>query len=138
MRNSRKDWIILFCFTFLVFLLTSCNSKKMYAYYEDTNNYISVSGTISHIQWSEELTGLYLGFTDMSVSLPDNCFKVVGDNFLILQTKKNAELIKIGTPVTFITAPKIFGDGYVAPIVSIELNNTMILEFDEGVENLLS
>ena len=58
--------------------LISCGQKKTLAYYADTDNYITVTGTVSYAKLSEDASSLYLAFDDMSLQLSDNCFKVVG------------------------------------------------------------
>ncbi len=74
----------------------------------------------------------------MNQQFTDNCFKTVGDNLLISQQNGIDEKIKLGDEVTFISAPRYFGDGYVMPIVAVSIGGECILEFNEGVVNLLS
>ena len=39
--------------------------------------------------------------------------------------------------VSFMTAPRYFGDGYIMPIVEISVDGEELLSFEEGYENLL-
>lgn len=106
-------------------------------YYSVPENYISVNGTVSHFVYDEALDAYYLAFDDMSVVLSDHNFKIVGENASIVQTGGIQEKINIGDSVSFVTAPKYWGDGYVMPIVEISVNGETLLEFDTGVSNLL-
>ena len=124
------------CLT-VILLCCSCNSLEKIKYYSQKENYISVNGTVSHIKYNEDSTALYIGFSELSPALDDTSFKIVGYNLEIVRTNKVDDKLKIGEQVTFITAPKYFGDGYVMPIVAISINGESLLEFEEGYENLL-
>lgn len=118
-------------------LSTSCTANKMQDYYSQETNYISATGIVTHISYNEEKTALYFGFSDLSPQFDDNSFKIVGDNLPIVQEKGIDKKIKIGDEVSFITAPRYFGDGYVIPIVEISVNEEKLLDFEEGFANLL-
>lgn len=121
----------------IVVLSTSCTAAKMRDYYSQKNNYIRAAGIVTHISYNEDGTVLYLGFSDLTPQFDDNSFKIVGDSLQAAKEKGIDEKIKIGCPVEFITAPRYFGDGYVMPIVGISVNEEELLEFEEGVDNLL-
>ena len=118
--------------------LVSCDTKEMIEYYAEKSNYVSITGTVSYVKLSEDSSALYLAFDDMSRQLSDNCFKVIGDNLIILQDSLGDETIQPGDQLEFITAPRYFGDGYVMPIVSIQKDGTELLSFEDGVNNLLA
>ena len=120
----------------LVFLY-SCDSPRKIKYYSQKENYISVTGTVSTITYNQDSTALYIDLCELSPVLDDTCFKIVGKNLEIVQTNKIDDKLKIGEQITFITAPKYFGDGYVMPIVAISINGENLLNFEEGYENLL-
>ena len=67
---------------------------------------------------------------DMWSFSKSNTFMKVTENGI--ETKLN-----IGDKVTFVAAPKVFGDGYVLPIVSMTIDEEELLGFDEGYLNLL-
>lgn len=125
----------------LVFLiaagLSACRSSTMETYYEQRENYISVSGTVSHISFDEESCALYIEFSDLVPSLDDTRFKVVGEHVGLLREKAGDPAIKIGDRAEFVTAPKYFGDGYVMPIVALTVEGSVLLEFEEGLDNFL-
>lgn len=92
---------------------------------------------VTHISYNEDNSVLYLGFSDLNPQFDDNSFKIVGDNLPIVQHNGIDEKIEIGDQVSFITAAKYFGDGYVMPIVEISINGEELLSFEEGFANLL-
>ena len=116
---------------------TSCYSQEKFDYYAEKDNYISVSGTVSHIAYDENGEFLSLGISDISYQLDDNAFKIVGDNLRIALANDFEDKVLIGTKIDFITAPKYFGDGYIMPIVAISVNGESILDYEEGYLNLL-
>lgn len=123
---------------FVLLLLFSCSSTQKINYYSKTENYIKVTGTISSIEYNEDRTTLYLEFSELKPILNDTCFKIVGGNLQVVQNNGIDDKIQIGDKITFVTAPKYFGDGYVMPIVSISTaDDEWLLEFEEGYKNLL-
>lgn len=121
----------------LLLLLCSCNSPEKIEYYSQKENYINVTGTVSYIKYNEDTTVLYIGFSELSPTLDDTCFKIVGDNLKIVKTNKIDDKLKVDKQITFITAPRYFGDGYVMPIVAISISGENLLEFEEGYNNFL-
>ena len=118
-------------------LLCSCNSSGTIEYYSQKENYISVTGTVSSIKYNEEATALYIDFSELSSVLDDTCFKIVGEHLEIVKANRIDDKLKIGEQITFVTAPKYFGDGYVMPIVAISISGENMLDFEEGYKNLL-
>lgn len=114
--------------------LCSCNSSEKIKYYSKKENYISVKGTVSNIEYNEDSTALYVDFSELSLVLDDTCFKIVGENLNVVKSNYIDDKLKIGEQITFITAPKYFGDGYVMPIVDISINGENLLEFEEGMK----
>ena len=118
-------------------LFCSCDSSEKIEYYSQKENYLSVTGVVSSINYNEEANALYIGFSKMSSVLDDTCFKIVGKNLEVVKSNGIDDKLKIGEQITFITAPKYFGDGYVMPIVAISINEENLLDFEEGYKNLL-
>jgi hypothetical protein len=116
-------------------MLTACASYLKY--YSNQENYINATGIVSHIKYGEDNKSLYLGFSELSPVLDDTNFKIVGKNLLIVQEKGIDQKISLGDKVEFITAPKYFGDGYIMPIVALSVNGEVLLEFEEGYNNLI-
>ena len=138
MKCLKTYLVTILLVTLIILLFAACGSKKLYNYYSDKDNYISLTGTVSYINYSEDNDALYLEFDDMSIQLSDNYFKVVGNNLNILHENLNGGKIQIGDSIIFMTAPRYFGDGYVMPIVSATRDDTVLLSFEQGIENLLS
>lgn len=137
---KNKVWRILFvlsCLIVLSGLLTSCLSIRYRIYYPVKDNYIEVSGVVIYMEYSDDHTVLYIAFSDMDRKLDDRSFEIVGENLRIVEKNGIDDKIKIGDRVTFVTAPKYFGDGYVMPIVAISANGESLLDFDEGFKNFM-
>ena len=130
---------------FLLLSLPSCVRREMKDYYSDRDNYITVTGTVSHMKYNDWGDILYLGFSDTEFQTPQtdlknfesNTFKIVGENLDVVQQHGVDDKIEIGDKVTFVVAPSIFYDAYAIPIVSISTDDECLLGFDEGVSNLL-
>ena len=126
------------CVCVVLLLCCSCYSSEEYLYYSQKENYIEVEGTVSYIKYNEDSTALYIGFSKLSTALDDSCFKIVGDNLKIVKDNNIDDKLTEGEQISFVTAPKYFGDGYVMPIVSLTINGEILLEFDEGYTNFLN
>lgn len=136
-KSSSRKLIVIIAACILLVSLCSCSSAKQSKYYSQRENYISVTGTVSHIKYNEDRTALYVAFSEMSPVLDDKNFKIVGENLKIAKANKIDDKLKVGEEITFITAPRYFGDGYVMPIVAISINGEVLLDFEVGYENLL-
>lgn len=140
MRNEillKRITVAIIILCFLLFF-SSCTERKMKDYYSQKSNYIIATGTVTHISYNEDRSVLYFGFSNLNPQFDDNSFKIVGDNLLIVQQNGIDDKIKIGDKVSFITAGKYFGDGYVMPIVTLSVNEEELLNFEDGFNNLLN
>ena len=131
--GSAKILIIILLATFVLSYCFSKSSK--YNYYSQTDNYVETSGVVSYIRYDNENSTLYISFTDLSYKFDDDTFKIVGDNYRLI-TEQNISL-SIGDCVSFISAPRYYGDAYVMPIVSLSIDNEIILPFEDGYTNFL-
>lgn len=127
--------LLLVCST----LLCSCSisNRTLLKYYSVRSNYVTVNGVVDYMQDAPELDGLYLGFSELFPTMDDSCFKLVGTNREIVLKEDILQKVQLGTKVSFMTAPRYFGDGYVMPIVAISVDGEELLSFEEGYENLL-
>lgn len=132
MKRIFTNVSILMC---IALLLVPCASYS--TYYSEKSNYVTASGVIDYLKYNDDRSALYIGFSDLDYKFDDTCFKIVGENLSIVQENGIDEKISVEDKVSFMTAPKYFGDGYVMPIVSISVNEEELLEFDQGVNNLL-
>lgn len=130
--------MIITALCFMLAFLCSCQTVGKFDYYSQKENYISATGTILSIRDNEDSKALYIELSNLTPRLEDTCFKIVGESRKIVQAKNIDSKLKAGEQITFITAPKYFGDGYVMPIVALSVNGEILLEFEEGYENLLS
>ena len=120
----------------LAFLLPSCNlTAEEREYYANKENYVTAAGTLTFMNYNEEKTALYLGFSDLTPRFSDDCFQIVGENFLTAEKNRISQKIQIGTRIEFVSATRYFGDGYVMPIVAVSVDGEVLLSFDEGFDN---
>lgn len=137
MAKCKRIFPIIITLFYLI-SLASCTSwtAREEEYYRDRNNYISVTGVVDHIVYDED--SVYLAFSELTQTLDDNCFKIMGANYSIVKKNGIEDKLKLGNMVTFTTAPRYFGDGYIMPIVELSIGGEVLLEFDEGYENLMN
>ena len=115
--------------------LLSCHSSKMRSYYADESNYITATGVVTHIKYSDETDALYLAFDQLDYPFSDNTFKIVGKNLKIVQENGIKAVLQMSDSVTFMAAPKYWGDGYVIPIVALIVDGDTLLNFEDGFDN---
>lgn len=129
MKNTLKKLLIpigilmaiSFLFTFILLFLQTGNQSD---YYSDKTNYEKINVEVEGIRFNENRTIIYFNQT--------YCF--VGDNVSVVLNNNIEELIN-GDVVSIYVALGYFKDGYDFPIVGLEKNDTIYLNFDLGVEN---
>lgn len=110
---------------------------REYKYYSDEENFIEVTSEIDHIVWDYSEEELYLGFSNIPEIFSDETFDITGDSFGIIIDNDAEQYLKIGVEVTFVTAPRYFGDGYVMPIVALKAGDYELLEYEDGYVALM-
>ena len=123
----------------LLFLFTITGCKSQYLeYYGDENNYITATGCVTFTNYSDDdFHMLVIACTDLKPTFDDNCFKITGKNYDIILKNGIKDILRFGDEVTFMVAPKYFGDGYIYPVVALWINNECLLPYEEGYQNLL-
>lgn len=131
-------WIIIIGIIFIIFHGIELGWKiREYRYYSDEENFIEVTSEINHIVWDHSEEELYLGFSDIPEIFSDETFDITGDSFGILIDKDAEQYLKMGVEVTFVTAPRYFGDGYVMPIVALKAEDYELLDYEDGYAALM-
>lgn len=135
-NNIRQVGILGLLFACVLQWFISCDSNKKIEYYADESNYISTSGTVGHVQYSDDMTELYIGLTEVPAGFHDINFRIIGKNLSIVQSHEIDKKMTNGAEISFIAAPLYFGDGYVVPLVSLAVGGEVLLSFDDGFTNL--
>ena len=113
-------------------------------YYSNEANFVSVTAVCVEISTNEHIPDCYfITVKDMEYHRTEECkfisgtFKIEKASSIILKESNIEDKLTEGTNFTFISAPKYFGDGYLCPIVSIEIDGEVLLNFDTGYKNLM-
>ena len=113
-------------------------------YYSDKNNFVSVEATCVELIILERYPDIYIiEVENMIYEKTENCqfigvmFEINEANSSILREANIEEKLKNGSTFSFISAPEYFGDGYKCPIVAIEIDGEILLDFNTGYENLM-
>lgn len=134
-KNMRKTWLILMILI-LMFSLTGCYHSREKKYYSDTSNYITEEAIVKNIIFDKENNIIYFWLSEIDEAYQDSTFKIEGQSVNIVLNNNIFEKIKVGSEITYTSAPRYFGDGYCMPIVAIYIAGEELLNFDEGFENL--
>ncbi len=133
----KKIIICVSILAFVFFGIRFWDSSRFITYYSDKENYIIVTGTVSHIKYNDDSSELFIGFSDMSPDFDDSSFKFIGENLKIVRNNGIDDKLETGKRISVVSAPRYFGDGYVYPIVSITVDGECLLDFEDGYQNLL-
>lgn len=117
-------------------IFTSCYTQREYQYYSDRNNFITVTAELIYFNNVEDESSVYLSFSGLPEVFSDNCFKIIEENWKIIEDT-NTFAFSIGDKITFTTAPKYFGDGYIMPIVAVSIDGNTLLDFEQGYSNFM-
>ena len=137
LRNTIK--IIMIPIVLVVaFFLQSCvvSQVQRTQYLSDPSNYISISGVMAKISYSDDKSQLFISLNDINHKLDGDCFVLDGSNLIIVQNNGIDSLLQVGDEIELITAPKYFWDGYVYPIAALESNGIVFLDFATGFNNI--
>ncbi len=109
-------------------------------YYSDPNRFIELTAVCNGISIGETC---YLFVDDMHYDDPygrvfNNGFRIGGKNSDIVRAAGIEEKLIPGTTVTFISSPDCYSNGYQYPIVALEVDGEILLDFDTGYSNLMN
>ncbi len=116
-----------------------CKEKN---YYSDQSNFITITGTIYSVEKSSADTYWRIEFQD-AVGIDDGKnysgdYRLTGENLEIALANGLEKNVRAGKTVEFVTAPRVFGDGWKPPIVSITIDGICFLTFEDGYKNLMA
>lgn len=113
------------------------NHASLLNYYKDTENYVTVTDAVNHIQYNEDQSKLYLAFAEIPDGFSERDFYLVGECLQIARREGIDEALDLGDDITLICAPGYFWDGYTVPVAAIQIDGKWFLEFEEGHAALL-
>ena len=113
----------------------SCTAKRlrksMTEYYSNNENYSQLEGKIISVG-AEKL------LIDVISSNGEFSFREGINSDYFMLTNIDSFDLKCGEVITFTSAPKQFYDGHHFPIVAIEKDGVVLLDFETGKANLLN
>ena len=126
-------------FAFLVMLLSitllyGCSlsnqklAEKMIEKYSDNQNYVTLSGEV--IEYNEKNIIIECEELKTYITYEDE----VCDYYIYSKETLN---INVGDIIDFVTVPFHFYNGHKLPIVELKINNNVLLNFDDGKDNLI-
>ena len=113
-------------------------------YYSDKNNFVSVTAVCVEIDTYSHYPDRYYLIVENMVyekkgdcKFIDNMFNINEANSDILKEANVEEKLAPGKSFTCMSAPEYFGDGYKCPIVYLEVDGEVLLDFETGYKNLM-
>lgn len=122
---------------FLIITLLILDNKRMWDYYKTEDAFISSQGVVTYINHDEQEGQIYLSLSGIAPCFDDNCFKIVGLNYKIVMENGLLDQLRIGDTVEFVGSPRVFGDGYVLPLIAISAHDTHFLIQEQGYPNFM-
>lgn len=78
----------------------------------DGEEYVTVSASVDHISHNTSRGYVCIGIPEPPEHFSDTSFEVSGDSYQTILENGFEEKVVIGKEITFISAPRYFGDGY--------------------------
>lgn len=134
-----KKILLLFLLSNL-FFTTSCSfntplRNKMLDYYTKNENYEELQGIIISTNYIVATDELVL---DVSIVTENHNFQVNAESgyvkFVIVKYGKENHNLAVNDEIFFTSAPMYFYNGHYLPIIYLEKDNEVLLEFKEGKE----
>jgi len=131
------------CFTLLcalfavIALLSGCkyHEKK---YYANFDHFITEEAVVENIIYNEEDHYIALWLDELDAAYQDNSFIIRSHNTDVVLENDLLDTLQIGDTITFTSAPQIFGDGYMMPIVGLSIEGKELLNINTGYQNLMN
>ena len=117
--------------------LSGCYRSREKEYYLDKSNYVTCEAVVKNTVYKEENQAIYLWLTPAIDVYSDTTFSIKEKNLEIFIANGGLELLTNGKTITFTSAPRYFGDGYIMPIVAISCDDVILLDFEIGYNNLM-
>ena len=124
-----------FIFTLFINMLFACSTKEEIKYLENKDSYLSSSGVITYVAYSD--TSIYFVLDEIEQDFEFDHFLILQSNKDIIMKNMDNKLLEVGETIYFTGSKKCLYDGCELHIVALEWNDTEILEFEEGYENLI-
>ena len=150
MKNLKSIIVALLC-VLMCLSSTACAiwdlayKKQEKEYYSDKSNFVSVTAVCLELNTNERFPGRYFINVDSTFYTTANgskfssqSFEIGVANATVLKEAGIEEKLTPGVVFTFISAPEYFGDGYDCPIVGLEINGEVLLDFETGYKNLMA
>lgn len=142
MKRALLNKVLVIVLSMMVIILTGCSYKsRMLQYYSENSNYEELVGIILNFEEIRGVDDLFIEIEFENENIHDHYLyhplMVISKNKEILRKNGFFENVLIGEKIKIVTASGYFYDGYRIPIVAIERDNVVYLDFQTGRENLL-
>ena len=134
----RHNCVTLLCVLVVVIsMLSGCKYHEK-EYYANFDHFITEEAVVEKINYNEEDKYIVLILGEIDETYQDNNFIIRSDNADIVLENGLLYTLQIGDVITFTSAPQIFGDGYMMPIVSLSVEGKELLNINIGYQNLMN
>ena len=86
-------------------------------YYADINNFITVEAVVDNVIYNEEEAYIVLWLSEIDEAYQCSDFIIEGSNVNLVLQNGILDKIEIGDVITYISAPRIFGNEDFMPII---------------------
>ena len=142
MKRVLLNKALVILLSMIVIILSGCSYKsRMLQYYSEISNYEELEGIILNFEEIKGEDDLFIEIEFENEKIHDHYLyhplRVMSKNKEVLKKNGFFENVSIGDKIKIVTASRYFYDGYRIPIVAIECDNIVYLDFQTGRENLL-
>lgn len=154
MKKALSCILILSMILGLCSLLFGCGSYfpdvqtfKEIQHYKDKNNFVTITATCINAQcYSKPSKTHYyaIDFENPEYEMTEDCifqnvtFRVDEDSYKILEQHDITNKLTPGKTFTCISAPIYLSNSYDCPLVSLEIDGEILLDFETGYKNLMA
>lgn len=122
---------------FSVIIIVAWDKKRMWNYYAKEDSFLSSAGVVTYIHHAEDEEQIYLSFSGIDPCFHDQSFKIVGMNYQLVMENGLLDKLSVGDHVNFVGSPRVFGDGYVLPLIAISVYGEQFLDPEQGYQNFI-
>lgn len=123
----------------LIMAITLHDRAEKREYYSDAENFGIYTGELVGYTLNSDDERVVLHVKGWDVEYPEyvESFKIEGESYKTIDIAIRMGELKQGDNITFVSATRIFGNGYMPPMVALRVGERSLLELEQGYKSFM-
>lgn len=123
----------------LIMAITVQDRAEKREYYSDTENFGIYTGELVGYTLNSDDEQVVLHVKGWDVEYPEyvDSFMIEGESYKTIDIAIRMGELKQGDNITFVSATRIFGNGYMPPMVALRVGERSLLDLEQGYKSFM-